>query len=99
MRRSWIFRTLVLVTLSAPVWFQTSALTHAAEHGFDDHEHHGIPCQLDVLVHEDYVILPDPPVLDPPVASRIERAAPPAMISDCAPPPGQAPPVRAPPHD
>lgn len=97
MRRSWIFRAFVLATLSALVWFQASALAHAAEHGFDNHEHHGIPCQLDALAHEDHVILPDPPVFDLPVASRIEQAAPAAMTSDCVPPPGQAPPARAPP--
>lgn len=93
-----MFRTLLHTLLIAGfLWVQAAASAHVAEHGGEDHDHHGIPCTLDTALHEDQAILPAPPVVWVP--------AQPAWIADIAPasvpafsPPCRAPPARAPPH-
>ena len=95
--RSWLSRISLALLFGLHVWSQAGALGHAAEHGFENHEHEGIVCQLDAVLIQHQAILPDPPVLVPPRPGLENSAHISAGPGEGRPPPARAPPPRGPP--
>ncbi|MCI4643708.1 MAG: hypothetical protein MRY64_02875 [Hyphomonadaceae bacterium] len=97
MRALVMFRFLRIALLGLIVWAQAGTLAHAAEHGFEEHDHDGIVCALDALaIHQDQILPPEPVQLDlPPQTTFLPLALPETPAWNW--PLQRAPPARAPP--
>ncbi|KCZ59308.1 MULTISPECIES: hypothetical protein [Hyphomonas] len=90
-------RTLYLALLAALfVFVQAHALSHAAEHGDEPHDHYGAACELSVIATDQILLpaAPSEPFVLPPAPGATEPCI---SAANWTRPPGRAPPPRSPP--